>query len=187
MQAPETQLRPGSDEDFAGLYQNLYPRLARSLSLMLGDWAEGEDCAQEAFAKAYRAWPEWKPDAPAEAWVWRIGVNTAHSRIRRRKLGEVGELLRRLGRPQARPDPADLASRSDVAAALRRLRPKEASAVVLRYLHGYSNVEIAELLDVDVRTVTRLLTRATDRLRHDLGEAWRPQAVATSVAEGIQV
>ena len=33
-------------------------------------------------------------------------------------------------------------------------------AVVLRYLHGYSNVEIADLLDVDVRTVTRLLTRA---------------------------
>ena len=33
---------------------------------VLGDRAAAEDCAHDAFEKAYRAWPSWRKDAPAD-------------------------------------------------------------------------------------------------------------------------
>ena len=61
----------------------------------------------KAFVRAYAAWGRWRPDAPAEAWVMRIAVNAAISQARRQKLREVGEIIRRLGRPQLDGDPTD--------------------------------------------------------------------------------
>src|SRR5438105_4870482 len=135
--------RAGSTEDFERLYRSSYPRLLGTLVGVLGERAAAEDCAQEAFVRAYRAWPKWRPDAPAEAWLHRIALNVAVSLQRRQRLREAGELVRRLGRPAPPPDPALAAEHSELAAALRRLPAKQAAAIVLRHYHGYSNREIA--------------------------------------------
>ena len=96
----------GSKEDFDRLYQASYPKLHRTLVTILRDPAAAEDCTQEGCLKAFRAWPKWKGDAPAEAWLHRIVLNTAFSHRRRERLREVGELVRRLGRPEAE-DPTE--------------------------------------------------------------------------------
>jgi hypothetical protein len=44
--------------------------------VILGDPAEAEDCAQDSFVKAFQAWKRWRPDAPAEAWIHRIAVQS---------------------------------------------------------------------------------------------------------------
>ncbi|HEV2249187.1 MAG TPA: sigma-70 family RNA polymerase sigma factor, partial [Candidatus Limnocylindria bacterium] len=100
--------RPGSPEDFDRLYRTAYPRVFRTLSVILGDPEEAEDCAQDAFVQAFKAWKRWRPDAPAEAWVHRIAVNRAISFRRRARLRTVGEVLRRLGRPAVGADPAEV-------------------------------------------------------------------------------
>lgn len=160
--------RPGSREDFDRLYQVAYPRIYRTLSALLGDAAAAEDCAQDAFVQAYHAWKRWRPDAPAEAWVHRIAVNRAISYRRTAKLRSVGEVLRRLGRPQPGPDPADHAANSDLLKALRSLPPKLAAAIVLRHYHGYNNREIAAAIGVSERTVGARLQQAGERLRRIL-------------------
>ena len=137
--------QPGERADFDRLYRETYQRVFRTLASMLGDAGAAEDCTQEAFLKAYKAWPKWQGGAPAEAWIHRIAINTALSHLRKRKLREVGELIRRLGRP-ADPDPVDAVLDSDVFQEIRRLPPKQAAAVVLRHLHGYTNREIAAAL-----------------------------------------
>jgi RNA polymerase sigma-70 factor (ECF subfamily) len=166
--------RPGSDEDFDRLYRNAYPRVFRTLAAIVGDPADAEDCVQEAFVRAYRAWTRWSPDAPAEAWVHRIAVNTAISYQRRARLRSVGEVLRRLGRPGNGPDPADVATQPDILAALRAIPPKLAVAIVLRHYHGYSNREIAAALGISERTVGSRLRLAGERLRRVLGQEWNP-------------
>lgn len=160
---------PGDQGDFDRLYRASYGRLLGTLVGVLGDRAAAEDCCQEAFVRAYRAWPSWRPDAPAEAWLHRIAINTALSYRRRAKLREVGELVRRLGRPGAGLDPTDLAQTSELAAALRKLPPKQAAAIVLRHYHGYTNREIAASLGVPERTIASRLAAAKDRLRKELG------------------
>src|SRR5881409_1569606 len=74
--------QPGSKDDFDRLYQTACPRVFRTLSAILADPEAAEDCTQDAFVQAFRAWPRWRPDAPAEAWVHRIAVNRAISHRR---------------------------------------------------------------------------------------------------------
>ncbi|HEY0829837.1 MAG TPA: sigma-70 family RNA polymerase sigma factor [Candidatus Dormibacteraeota bacterium] len=159
---------PGSREDFDRLYQTAYPRVYRTLTAILGDPEEAEDCAQDAFVQAFGAWRRWRPDAPAEAWVHRIAVNRAISYRRRAKLRTLPEILRRLGRPALSPDPAEAAIRPDLLSALRRLPPKLAAAIVLRHYHGYNNREIAAALAVSERTIGTRLRQAGERLRAEL-------------------
>ena len=162
---------PGSREDFDRLYRSAYPRVFRTLVAILNDPAEAEDCAQEAFVKAFQAWKRWRPDAPAEAWIHRIAVNRAISYRRSARLRSVGELLRRLGRPSASVDPAHLVTKPDLLKALRSIPPKLAAAIVLRYYHGYNNREIAAALGVSERTIGSRLSQAAARLRPLLEES----------------
>jgi RNA polymerase sigma-70 factor (ECF subfamily) len=152
------------------LYKNSYPRVLGTLIGILGDRAAAEDCAQEGFERAFRSWSSWRADAPAEAWLHRIAINTAISQQRYARMREVGQIIRRLGRPAPPPDPGAVAERSDLFNALRRLPPKQAAAIVLRHHHGYTNREIAAALDVPERTVASRLAAAKDRLRHLLKE-----------------
>lgn len=135
---------------------------------MLGDRAAAEDCTQDAFERAFKAWKKWRPDAPPEAWLHRIAINVAITRRQRERLQEVGSALRRLGRPPAPEDPSVVAERSELVAALRKLPPKQGAAIVLRHLHGYSNREIAIALGVPERTVASRLAAARSRLQQML-------------------
>ena len=132
---------------------------------VLGDRAAAEDCAHDSFERAYRMWSTWRGDAPAEAWLHRIAINTAISYQRYARMREVGQVLRRLGRPATPQDPGSLAERSDLFNALRKLPAKQAAAIVLRHHHGYSNREIAAALDIPERTVASRLAAAKERLR----------------------
>ena len=156
---------PGSREDFDRLYRTAYPRVYRTLAAILGDREAAEDCVQDAFVQAFQAWKRWRPDAPAEAWVHRIAVNRAISYRRSAKLRQIGEVVRRLGRPAHPADPADIAAQGDLLTALRSLPPKLAAAIVLRHYHGYNNREIAAALGVSERTVGTRLRQAGERLR----------------------
>lgn len=148
----------------------------------MGEVAAAEDCVQEAFVRAFRAWPRYRPERPAEAWIHQIAVNTAISHRRRAKLREVGEVLRRLGRPAAGGDPAEVAGNRDLVRALAALPPKLSVPFVLRHYHGYSNREIVVLTGVPERTVGLRLAQARERLRAALEEPARvPTARPSSV------
>src|SRR5438105_13731589 len=98
----EPEYRPGSKVDFHRHYQVAYQRVFRTLAAILADESAAEDCAQEAFLLAFKARKSWKADAPAEAWIHRIAINTAISYRRKQQLREVGALIRRLGHPSVR-------------------------------------------------------------------------------------
>jgi RNA polymerase sigma-70 factor (ECF subfamily) len=132
---------------------------------MLRDREAAEDCTQAAFERAYKAWKTWRPEAPPEAWLHRIAINVAISYRRHETLHQVGEVLRRFGRPSPPLDPAVAAERSDIVDALRKLPVKQAAAIVLRHHHGYSNREIAVALEIPERTVASRLAAARARLQ----------------------
>jgi RNA polymerase sigma-70 factor (ECF subfamily) len=164
----EPAYTPGSVEDFDRLYQSSFNRILYTLYGILGDRTAAEDCTQDAFVRAFKAWKTWKPDAPAEAWLHRIAINVAYNHIRQRRMREVGELVRRLGRPAAGEDPATLAEGSELFRALRKLPADQAAAVVLRHHHGYTNREIAIALGAPESTISSRLAKAKERLREEL-------------------
>lgn len=174
--------RPGSPDDFDRLYEATYNRLFGTLVTLLRDRAAAEDCVQETYLKAFKAWDRWKPDAPAEAWLHRIAINVAVSHRRRERLREVGEVIRRMGVPHD-PDPSE-GSTPELVRELRELPPKQAAALVLRHVHGYTNREIAHALGVPERTVASRLAAARSQLQSRLAwmrpsGTWVPSGVPT--------
>ena len=168
---------PGSEADFERLYRNTYRRILGTLITVLGDRAAAEDCAQDTFERAYRSWASWRPDAPVEAWLHRIAINVAISDRRRYRLRQVGEIVRRLGRPAPPPDPTALAERSDLVRELRKLPTKQAVALVMRYYHGYNNREIAAALGVAEPTVASRMAAARKQLQVTLSDTREPKMV----------
>src|SRR3979490_1183277 len=140
------------------------------------DAAAAEDCAQDAFERAYKKWPTWQPIAPAEAWVHRIAINAAVSYQRKMRLREVGEVIRRIGRPGLAPDPQELVEHRDLATALAKLPPKQAAAIVLRHYHGYTNRAIAQALGIPERTVASRLAGAKEGVGVMVKHSYGPEA-----------
>jgi RNA polymerase sigma-70 factor (ECF subfamily) len=167
---------PGNEADFERLYRSCFERIVGTLTAMLGDRAAAEDCAQDAFERAYRKWASWQPIAPADAWVHRIAINAAISHLRRVRIREVREVMRRIGPPGFAADPQVLAERRDLADALSQLTPKQAAAIVLRHYNGYTNRDIAQALGIPDRTVASRLGVAKRRLSGMLKESYRPDS-----------
>lgn len=171
--SPDLPYRPGVKEDFDRLYRATYQRVFASLVLILRNPAAAEDAAQEGYLRAFRAWKNWKQEAPAEAWLYRIALNVAFTHRRREQLFQIGEVIRRLGRPKD-PDPSDTAQ-PDLVRELRALPPKQSAALVLRHLHGFTNREIAAAVGIPERTVASRLAAAKTRLRARLGDRFQTE------------
>jgi RNA polymerase sigma-70 factor (ECF subfamily) len=165
-EAPAAPYHPGVKADFDRLYRATYQRIFATLMLILRNPAAAEDATQEAYLRAFRAWGGWKQDAPAEAWIYRIALNVAFTQRRKERLHEIANVLRRIGRPKE-PDPSEIVE-ADLRRELRALPPKQAAAIVLRHLHGFTNREIATALNVPERTVASRLAAAKTRLRSRL-------------------
>jgi RNA polymerase sigma-70 factor (ECF subfamily) len=175
----------GSLEDFDRLYRDSYPKLFRTLYGILGDAAAAEDCVQDAFVQAFRAWPNFKPDRPAGAWLHRIALNVAISYRRKAKLREAAEIVRRLGRPAAPRTPSQQLFLDDVVRALAELGPRVSSTFILRHYHGYTNREIAQAFAITERMVGVRLSKARQHLARRLGAEWAesfPVHVLSSVS-----
>jgi RNA polymerase sigma-70 factor (ECF subfamily) len=164
----DARYRPGVKEDFDRLYRATYQRVFASLVLILRSPTAAEDAAQEGYLRAFKAWKSWKQEAPAEAWLYRIALNVAFTHRRRERLHEIGEVIRRLGRPKE-TDPTAV-MQPDLIRELRALPPKQSAALVLRHLHGFTNREIAAAIGIPERTVASRLAAAKAQLRVRLGD-----------------
>jgi RNA polymerase sigma-70 factor (ECF subfamily) len=160
---------PGAVEAFVAAHQQAIFRLAVSI---LDDPAEADEATQETFLAALRALPSYRGDAAFNTWLYRIAVNVCRGRLRKgRTWQRLKDLLQAAwhvtGEPAEHPEAA--AARSETRAAVWRavqaLGEKHRLPVILRYYHGLSVAEIAQVLAVNEGTVHSRLSIARDRLR----------------------
>lgn len=140
-----------------------YPGLVRRLTAILRDADAAADIAQEAYLRAFRSWDRFDGTDP-RAWLHTIGVRLAFNERRRRYRWAW---LRTTGVSTTAPEPADL----DLHQALRALRPEHRAALLLSVVDGYTQSEIAAMLDVAPGTVASWLSRAKSHLRETMSDA----------------
>jgi RNA polymerase sigma-70 factor, ECF subfamily len=135
--------------------------LVRRLALIVGDAEEARDLAQEAFVRAAETWPLPDMTEPAR-WLSMVGVRLAiDERRRRRRWGFLD--LRETDSQWA------IATDPDLWRALSRLDPRTRAAIVLTTLDGYSQDEVATMLEAPRGTVASWIARGRERLRSELG------------------
>ena len=164
------------------------PAVVSACARILGDRAEAEDVAQEAFVIAYRSLGTWRADGAFGAWLSRIAVRLAIRRAQSRKqvtwLDPLAAEADQPGRDRFRTmnaadavDPAHSVLRSErdaqVRAAVASLDEPYREVVALRFFAERSLAEIAEATDRPLGTVKTHLHRGLARLRRALDEADR--------------
>src|SRR5258705_10117863 len=146
--------------DLASVFRADRDWLVRRLALIVGDAEEAHDLAQETFVRLTEHWP--LPDSTQPGrWLTTVGVRLAIDERRRRH---------RWGFLDLRDDDAAWAIEvdPDLWRALRRLDRRTRAAIVLTILDGYSQVEVASMLDSPRGTVASWISRGLERLRADL-------------------
>lgn len=170
--------RAGSDDAFGKLVVRYRAPVVRLAYRLTRDADEANDIAQDAFLRAYRRLPEFRPDRPFSRWLFVIARNASLDAIRRRRRAAV--YVESEERQPAAAGPEELALQSDEAsrvhAALGSLPPKYRDVLELYYISGLRYREIALALGIPIGTVKTYISRAKRRLRDELTAT--PQALA---------
>lgn len=152
------------------LTARLLPRVLAQATRMLSDQAEAEDVAQDALMRLWKIAPDWRQDeAQVSTWLYRVVANLCTDRLRKRRgvpLDQIAEPADpQRGVEVQMQDTARLRALSD---ALAQLPDRQAQAVSLRHLQGMGNPEIAEIMDISVRSVESLTARGKRALTDNL-------------------
>lgn len=162
---PYSNYVPGVKADFDRLYSDSYPKIFATTLVLLRDPVAAEDCTQETFVKAFKAWRHWRADAPAEAWLHSIAVNVVISWKRKEKVRNLVSGSFGHEPPEVAAAPTQQDTNLALVEALRQLPPPQAMIIVMRHLHGYSNREIAQALKISESTVASRLAMAKTKLQ----------------------
>jgi RNA polymerase sigma-70 factor, ECF subfamily len=176
------RLQAGDHEALEAIIDLYSPKLYKVAQRILGESADTEEVIQDVFWTVFRKAKTFQGNSRFSTWLYRLTVNEALAKIRRRKNQkreiEYEEYLPKFtddGHHRSRPvvDWSDTLDRSYVEreiqrvvkAALDGLKPLDRSIVVLSDLEGMSDKEIAATLQLTVSAVKTRLHRARLFLR----------------------
>ena len=147
-----------------GLVDRYQRRLFNVAYRMLGNVQDAEDVTQTVFGNAFIALRSYDPKYRFFSWIYRMTVNESLNQLKRQKrmitLDEQSDIAVSGIAPDHAAEAEDQVSR-----ALRDLKPDDRAVVVLRHFVSFSYEEIADVLEVPVRTVKSRLFTARERLR----------------------
>lgn len=128
--------------------------------------AEADDCFQETWIAALRAYPKLRRSDNLRAWLFRIAQNKAIDlhRSRSRRAVPTESIPEIVVAPSPSPD-----GESGLWAAVRRLPPKQRTAVFCRTVLGMPYTELADLLESSEDAARRNVFEGLKKLR----EEWR--------------
>ncbi len=162
----------GQRDAATGLVDRYQQRLFNVALRMLGNVQDAEDVTQTVFLNAFLKLRTYDPSYRFFSWIYRMTVNESLNTLKRRKHTVMLDDEPRIPAPGAEPGGATEAQ-DRVGRALMGLKPDDRAVVVLKHFVSFSYEEIADVLEIPVKTVKSRLFTARERLRHTLRESAR--------------
>jgi RNA polymerase sigma-70 factor, ECF subfamily len=183
-----TQLRDLADEDLmqlvrrgdAAAFEVVYERhsnAAFSLAYrMCGSRSAAEDVVQEAFLSLWRSGARYDR-ARGSVRTWALGIvhNRAIDSLRRsvvhdrRRASDEGIEERFEARDRTDVEAARLDEAQEIRTALQTLPPEQCRVIELAYFGGFTQSEIASMLDTPIGTVKGRMRLGLEKMRSQLG------------------
>ncbi|HET9731483.1 MAG TPA: RNA polymerase sigma factor [Acidimicrobiales bacterium] len=163
----------GGDEVAVAFVRRFQAHVYAIALAIVGDRALAEDVAQQAFERVWRRASTFDAHrGDVRTWLATITRNLAVDAVRvRRPLPlDPGDLVRLLGSDGDGPEPASVrnCSRDHLRAAIRRLPPGQARALVMAGIFGMTAREVAGAEGVALGTAKTRIRTAMLKLRADL-------------------
>lgn len=163
-------------EEIISLYEK---KVFSVIYYMVKNENELEDIAQEVFIKIYKNLKNFKEESSLYTWIYRITINVCLDEIKRRKKvvyldeeieTEDGEIRMQLADDSKGPseiaEDKDLKQRLE--ACIRKLPEDQRIMIILRDIKGFTYMEIAEMLKMNLGTVKSKISRARAMLKEIL-------------------
>ncbi len=168
----------GDRNAFARLVERHLARTVGLATRLMGSRADGEEIAQEAFARVWSHAGRWRPiggggNARFTTWLYRIVVNLAIDRKRRPAFGameDADEPIDETDNGFAGIHKRQVADA--VAAAVKLLPERQRVALALCFFEEMSNIEAGAVMGLSVGAIESLLVRARRALRQKLANVY---------------
>jgi RNA polymerase sigma-70 factor, ECF subfamily len=163
----------GDVEAFAELVRRYEHRVRAVLVRLLDDRRDVEEAAQDCFVQAWRNLARFRGDAAVSTWLYRIAVNEALARARRKRLStvELASTPESEVAADSRLEPQHAVESGELedflADRIRALEPEYRAPLVLRDVVGLSNQEVADILELSVPAAKSRIHRARMQIRED--------------------
>ena len=154
----------GEREAAGDLVDRYQRRLFNVAMKMLGNVQDAEDVTQTVFGNAFVSLKSFDPKYRFFSWIYRMAVNESLNTLKRRKQLVSLDDQFAIATPGNGTD-STVEAEDRVGKALMDLKPDDRAVVVLRHFVSFSYEEMADVLEVPVRTVKSRLFTARERLR----------------------
>ncbi|MGC9450554.1 MAG: sigma-70 family RNA polymerase sigma factor [Oceanipulchritudo sp.] len=175
------RVQNGDVAAFDELVRKYRERLYGVIYNLTSNREDAADLTQEAFIKAFSSINRFKGKSAFFTWLYRIGVNTALSHLKRNRFrrffslehiqdeGSHAQVLETLAAKHKSEKGALLNELQEkLNEAMQKLSPKHRTVVVLFEIEGLSHQEIADIVGCSVGTVRSRLHYAKQQLQADL-------------------
>jgi RNA polymerase sigma-70 factor, ECF subfamily len=169
-----SRAQEGDDDAFACLFHRHRPKIFSVCLRMTNNPAEAEDLTQDVFLQVFRKISTFRRDSALSSWLYRIAVNTALMRLRKRIPPQIP--LDDCSNPntdfprheygKADDGIVSCLDRIALARAISELPDGYRMVYRLHEIEGYEHEEIARLLVCSTGNSKSQLHRAKLRMRH---------------------
>ena len=169
------------ENNFSAIYSEFYPKITHYLTRLVGEH-EAEDVAQTVFEKVNTNLSTFKGESKVSTWVFKIATNAALDRLKSPSykrtpsgplapvpLQTVENIEMAFNKPSS---PDQKVIRDEMSDCVRefvdRLQTDYRTILVLNELEGFTNTEIADILQISVDAAKIRLHRARAKLKKEL-------------------
>ncbi len=161
--------KEGDDESFGSLFELWYPSIWRHLCRMVGNEEDASDLAAETFIKAWYRLPRIRDERRFRAWLYKIATNAALDYKRNRNTQKQGaqhteSLQEDYVDEHAARFEDQVEEQELIELALNHISPRP-KACYLLYAEGFSYAEIAELMEMKVKSIGTYISIAREQFR----------------------
>lgn len=161
--------KQGDKKAFAHLYEYYISPIFRFVYFRVKDYSDAEDLTQTVFLKAWNALSDYKQKKnPFSSWLYAIARNTVIDHWKKKKDWKISELGRETIKDDKRPIYDLIEEEEDfrtIKEAIGLLTEDQQEVIILRFIEGLSNKEIAEITKKSEESVRQLQSRAIKTLK----------------------
>ncbi len=174
--------------DFETIVRTHQEKVRNTCFRFVKNQQDADDLAQEVFMQVYESLDHFRNDAELSSWIYRIAANKSIDFLRKRKRKKrFAQLVSIFGFAEEQEeitvssdgDPhqnlEDTQRTQVLQQALERLPVNQKKAIVLSKYEGFSNQEIADIMQVSLSAVESLIHRAKKNLKNMLFNYYEKQ------------
>jgi RNA polymerase sigma-70 factor, ECF subfamily len=158
----------GDEDDFRQIVAQHHDHMRRVCRFITRDDGLADDAVQIAWSIAWRKLDSLRDPARLRPWLVSVAANEAKRLAKRHRRRSELETDVHTVEPPGGIDPATGIDRVDLRRAMDRLDADDRALLAMRYVAGFSSVELAQVIGLSPPGTRARLSRLLKRLRREL-------------------